>query len=141
MKQIIIYGTGTIAKLWLESDKSVKPSYFISSNPNEVSYLGIPVKSVHDISNYDDYICLISVTTTNEETYRNTSNLLFGEDLISMLRTLSFSKVYTLEESSRIYFPNFLKQRNANIAFPWTSDRDFKTAREYDMQNSKNLIF
>lgn len=137
--KIIIYGTGTIAKLWLESDKSLKPSYFISSNPNEVSYLGIPVKNVNDISNYDQYICLISVTTTNEQTYRNTRNLLFGEDLISKLRALGFSKVYTLEDSSRIYFPNFLKQRNANVAFPWTSDREFKTAREYDFENSKKL--
>ncbi len=139
MKDIIIFGTGTVAKLWLESNKLIVPKYFISSNPEEVSYLDTPVKSAQDIPNKNDYIVLISVTTSKQQTYRNTSGMPFGEDLITMLNDLGFSQVLSLEESSKNYFPNFLKQKNASISFPWTSDSTFKTAAEYDFENSIGL--
>lgn len=139
MENIIIFGTGTVAKLWLESNNSVKPKYFISSNPKEVSYLETPVKSAHDILNKNEYTVLISVTTLKQQTYRNTNKMLFGEDLISMLSNLGFGKVLSLEESTKNYFPNFLKQRNANISFPWVSDSNFKAVGEFDAENAKIL--
>ena len=136
--KIIIYGTGTIAKLWLESDKTIKIEFFVSDNPTEISYMGIPVKNIKDISDKNQYTVLVAVSGTKYRTHRNTSNLLFGEDLLSALRNLGFGKVHSFKDSAKIYFPNFLKQINVNTSLPWISD-GIKSAGEYDLENSTSL--
>jgi len=135
-----IYGTGTMAKLWLQSEKDFKLDYFFTGmeNGGGGEYLGVPVVKPEEIEDKCNYTVLISVTTLDSQTYRNSQNLLFGNKLLNHLMELGFAAVYSLEDSSKKFFPNCLRQQDA-ICYLWTYDSNFKTAHEYDIENKDKL--
>lgn len=122
-----------MAQLWLNS-KKISISFFLTGSTTKPTYMGIPVISPLELQNRDKYTVLVSVTTTNSQTYRNSTNLLFGDDLIGYLKSIGFHEVYSLKESSEKFFPDCLKQKDANI-YMWTSDSNYKTAYQYDLEN------
>ena len=130
-----------MAKLWLQSEKDFKLDYFFTGmkeGGKEEEYLGVPVVTPEAIEDKFNYTVLISVTTLDSQTYRNSQNLLFGNKLINHLKDIGFAAVYSLQDSSKEFFPNCLRQQDA-ICYLWTYDSKYKTAHEYDIENKDKL--
>jgi FkbM family methyltransferase len=135
-----IFGTGTMAKLWLQSEKDFKLDYFFTGmkEGGAEDYLGVPIVKPEEIEDKFNYTVLISVTTLDSQTYRNSQNLLFGNKLINYLKNIGFTAVYSLQDSSKEFFPNCLRQQDA-ICYLWTYDSNYKTAHEYDIESKDKL--
>ena len=134
MKRYAIFGAGTVARHWINSDCAVKPEFLISTDGQTEEYCGLRVFSPDQIMDKSEFEVYISVTTSDMQCFNNSANLLFGSELKNWLISLGFSKVYSFDEAV-IYFPGSIIKM-ADVEYLWMkSPHSEKIVGEIDAAN------